>query len=314
MGWLGDDYPKALLPVGNEPLIRHHLRLLHELGVREVFVVVGYRGTDVMQAVDDETFGLKVQFVEQGRPLGSAHALGRLRPHVRAPFLLTLGDYYLSCANPGRMLERLQEGSSAIAAKREPETQVLAEACELRVDEHARIVGITEKPAVPHGDIKGCGFYALQPTVFDAVARTPRTALRDEYELTVALELYIDRGEPVFAEEVICWDRNMTHPQDVLECNLQWLVREEKNELVGDGALVEVGARLDRAVIGRGARIPSGLSLKEVVVFPSVCCTGSEVLRRALVTSRGILFVGEDVPSSDPHRSQITSELSLREE
>jgi NDP-sugar pyrophosphorylase family protein len=43
MGALGEQYPKALLPIGNEPVIVHHLRLLESLGVRDVYVIVGHR-------------------------------------------------------------------------------------------------------------------------------------------------------------------------------------------------------------------------------------------------------------------------------
>ena len=39
MGSLGEGYPKALLPLANEPLMAHHLRLFAELGIRKAFVL-----------------------------------------------------------------------------------------------------------------------------------------------------------------------------------------------------------------------------------------------------------------------------------
>ena len=295
MGPLGDQYPKALLPVANRPLIAHHLQLLHELGVREVFVVTGHRAPDVVQAMGaGHARGLSVHYVEQRAALGSAHALGQLRPYVHGPFVVILGDYYLSAVDPGRLVRHLDDGrSSAIAARREPDRRLLSEACELRVDGGGRVTGIVEKPARPAADLKGCGFYAFQPDMFDAIARTPRTALRDEYELTVALELYVGSGHALFAEEVIDWDQNLTRPDDVLECNLQWLARNRRNELVGEGARIGPGARLERTVVGANARVENGAALTETVVFNDTTLAGTDSLRRALVTPEGLIPVSE---------------------
>ena len=289
MGRLGERYPKALLPVANRPLIAHHLQLMKELGVAEVFVVTGYRAADVTAALtteltDGKAGGLALHFVKQQTALGSAHALGQLRPHVRGPFVVILGDYYFLPVDPTRLVRHLERGHSAMAARPEPNRRLLAEACELRVDQRGRVVGIVEKPARPSGDLKGCGFYAFQPEVFDAIARTPRTALRDEYELTVSLELFVDSGNALYAEEVIGWDQNFTHAYDVLDCNLQWLAHHDRNELIGHGARVGPEARLERTVVGANARIDNGAALTDVVVFDDSTLAATGPVRRALVT------------------------------
>ncbi|MDQ3980596.1 MAG: sugar phosphate nucleotidyltransferase [Actinomycetota bacterium] len=304
MGPLGDRYPKALLPVANRPLIAHHLQLLRDLGVAEVFVVTGYRASDVVQALADGNAqsGLRgpkaesrltLHFVEQREALGSAHALGQLRPYVQGPFVVILGDYYLSPVNPQALVRHLDDGcSSAIAARREPNRRLLSEACELRTDQQGRVTSIVEKPARPSGDLKGCGFYAFQPEVFDAIARTPRTALRDEYELTIALELFVESGHRLVVEELIEWDQNFTHPADVLQCNLQWLAHHGRNELVGEGARVGPQTRLERSVVGANARIDDGAALTDVVVFDEASVTGGTV-RRALVTPDALISLPE---------------------
>jgi len=287
MGTLGDDYPKALLPVANEPVIGHHLRLLCSLGVRRVFVVVGFRGLDIAQAIGKgQEYGTEVTYIEQGPPLGSAYALARVMPYINGPFFLTLGDYFFALSDPERMRQRLQAGESAIAAKREPERRLIVESCELRVDGDNRINRITEKPRSPVSDLKGCGFYALQPEVLDAVARTPRTALRDEYEIMGSLDLFVQDGFPLYAEEIIAWDRNFTRPEDVLAANLEWLDRGRLENLVHPLAQVEPGAQLSRAMVARDAQVAAGTHIQEVVVFPETRLNGGARLRRAVVTPR----------------------------
>lgn len=290
MGPLGEEYPKALLPVANEPLISHHLRLLHSLGVRKIFVIVGHCAPRVVQALGGgEAYGVDIQYVEQGASLGSAHALGRVRSKVQGPFLLVLGDYYFWPSDPHRLVRRLEEGrGSAISVKREPDRRLLSEACELQVNPEGRVLKIVEKPSAPGGDLKGCGFYALQPEVFDAVARTPRTALRDEYELSVSLQLYLEAGHCLYSEEVIVWDSNLTRPEDLLECNLHWLAHQGRNELIAEGARIEQGTTLERTLVGVDAWIASNSTLREVVVFPGAKVSGDSVLGRTLATPNGL--------------------------
>lgn len=294
MGALGEYYPKTLMPVANETLVGHHLKFLRDLGVQEVYIVVGHRATDIVRAIrNGESYGLNIKFLEQEQPLGSAHALGRVKPHVNRPFLLILGDYYFSLTDPKPLLDRLRNGTgSSIIAKQETDSRLVSEACGLDIDQTGRVLKIVEKPAVPKTTLKGCGVYALQPEFFDAVARTPRTALRDEYELSVALEIYIESGNPLFAEQIIAWDFNFTRAQDLLECNLEWLRQENRNQLIARDTLIGPETRLENVVVGDHSQLTGNLSLKNVVVFSEVSLEGANTIESALVTPHGTFLMG----------------------
>jgi glucose-1-phosphate thymidylyltransferase len=285
LGSLGEIYVKALLPVANEPVIAHQLRLLHRLGVRRVLVIVGHHGADLTAAIGDGSrYGLDISYIPQPAPLGSAHALASVRSQVRSPFLLTLGDYYFVPTDPSRMIRRLGRGESAVATKRETLPVLVREACAVYSGPDARVLDIVEKPSDPHTDVKGCGFYALQPEFFDAVSRTPRTALRDEYELTVSLELFVQAGQALFSEEIIEWDSNITRPQDVLDCNLEWLERHRLGALVSADAFVDPATTMERAVIGNGARVLGRNTLNGVVVFAGTEVADCGPVERTLLT------------------------------
>ena len=288
MGDLGQNYPKALLPVGDAPVVGHQLRILHDLGVRSVFIVVGHCAASVVQYFGDgRDFGVELTYVEQPQTLGSAHALQLLRSDLTGPFLLVLGDCFFLADDFGRLVERLDEGASAIVAKTERDPNSIASTCELLTDQTGRVLGLLEKPIAPKGDLKGCGFYSLQPSVFDSVAKTPRTALRDEYELTVSLDLHVKSGHAMYAEQLQVWECNFTRPKDVLESNLEWLQRRRETYFIGRGATIEDNSTLRRVVVGPGARVSSGATLDEVVVFPNALVPAGETLRRALVTPYG---------------------------
>jgi dTDP-glucose pyrophosphorylase len=157
--------------------------------------------------------------------------------------------------------------------------------------EQGQLVGIVEKPTALKSNLKGCGLYAFQPDIFDAVARTPRTALRDEYELSVSLELYIQSGHPVYAEEIIEWDYNFTRPEDVLKCNLRWLAQQRRNQLIGSESHVDEGTALHQVVIGNQARVSKIASLKEAVVFSGASLERGGAIEWALVTPERLYFL-----------------------
>ncbi|MGF1640792.1 MAG: nucleotidyltransferase family protein [Rhodospirillales bacterium] len=284
MGKVGELHPKALLPIANRPAITHHFDLLRRLGIGRVFVVVGHRSDLLVAAVERMPLDdLRVTFVDQGDARGSAHALGRLRDRIGGAFVVLLGDYLFDCADPSRMLARLRDGSAgAIACKEETDRDMIRQACLVEAAEDGRVRTIVEKPVAPHGRLKGCGFYAFQPEIFDAVARTPRTALRDEYELTVAIEIYLGMGRPFHAEPIIAWDANLTRPDDLLDCNLRWLSRLGADNLVAETASLQGRLSLRRTVVGAGAHLSGEGRLDQVLVFPDSASTVTDDVSRTI--------------------------------
>ncbi len=295
MGAIGEQIPKTLLPVANQELIAHQLQLMSLLGIREVYVVVGFRAIDVVQAVGDGSqFGVAVHYIDQGQPLGSAHAVGRVMPYVNSPFLLTLGDYYFAPAEPEKLIRRLQNGQAAIAVKREPIRQLIVESCEVQIDPDQRVLSIVEKPKAPQTNLKGCGIYALQPDFFDAIARTPRTALRDEYEISNSLALYMQSGQSIYTEEIIAWDYNFTRPEDVLNANMEWLTRNDCESLVAEDAYIEPGVKLSRAVVGRDSRIEGPVMINDAVIFPGTVIQTHSLIDRALLAPNLFISCAEN--------------------
>jgi GDP-4-dehydro-6-deoxy-D-mannose reductase len=68
--------------------------------------------------------------------------------------------------------------------------------------------------------LKGCGIYAFDLPIFDAIRRTPRTAQRDEYEITSSIQILIDDGYPVYPAEIVSTDINLTIASDLLRANV----------------------------------------------------------------------------------------------
>lgn len=304
MGETARQVPKPTMLVGDAPVIAHQVRAMEAVGIRTVFVVVRQGAEGVIRAaLEPHCPNMDIHYVEQTQPLGSANAVGRLAGLFDNPFVLLLGDYYVEDSEQvlESMLSAAQRvGGSSTLAKNEPNRRFLREACAVEADEDGRVVRIVEKPIRPSTRLKGCGYYVLQPEFFDAVRCTPRTALRDEYELTHALDLFVQRGNPVAVVETKSRDTNLTRPADVLQCNLEWLERRGLDYYVAPGVELPSGVRLDKCVIGSGVRLHDVVDLREVVAFAgSVRCGPSRI-------DRALLFDGELVPTDGASTSGST--------
>lgn len=292
MGEWARRVPKAIMPVGDAPLVVHQIRAMKAVGIQRVFVVVGEWKEKIRAAVEDHELGVEVVYVEQGEPLGSANAVGRLAPHIDGCFVLLLGDYWVERSQEvlERMIRAAEEGDgSSTLTKLESDAKLLREACCIEVGEDGRIEEIVEKPFRPTTQLKGCGYYVLRPEFFDAVRRTPRTALRDEYELTVALDIFVQRRNRVYAVESDSPDTNFTRPLDVLHCNLRWLERQRLSSYVSPKVELPASLRLEQCIIGAGAEVGELQELREVVVFPGACCRGIQRLQRAIVVQGDVV-------------------------
>jgi NDP-sugar pyrophosphorylase family protein len=91
-----DRLPKALIDVRGVPLLDYHLNLLRDAGIRHVVVVVGYLGDSIRDHVGGgEAVGLRVEYVEQGIPRGTGHAVSAALSRVASdPFIVAYSDVY----------------------------------------------------------------------------------------------------------------------------------------------------------------------------------------------------------------------------
>ena len=265
-------YPKPLLPIGNRPILGHHLEMFHRLGIGPAYIVVGHLMDRIINAFGRHSpEGDDINYVEQDNILGIAHAVGRVEPHLDGPFMLVLGDIFYLAPQMKRMVDRYMQGDVAavLAVKEETSPEPVKKNFTVEMDDAGFVTRVVEKPRRPSTLLKGCGIYLFGPEVFDAIHRTPRTAMRDEYEITNTLQILIDDGHKVVTESVIDWDLNVTFPVDLLEGNLAYLQQSGRDNLVADGVHLGDEVRLERCVVGAGAHIQGPVHLSDCVVFPN---------------------------------------------
>jgi dTDP-glucose pyrophosphorylase len=266
--------PKPILPILNRPLLSHQIDVMRGCGIAEIHIVVGHRGYQVASLIGDGAqFGVRIHFIEQETTLGLAHAVGALEARVQLPFLLMLGDIYFHLKAPLEpLLEQVLNGetNANLVSMYEPDPEMVRRNFIIDADGQARVRRVIEKPRYVNSQLKGCGLYVFDQHIFDAIRRTPRTAMRDEYEITDSIQILINDGYVVHHHPIVERDLNLTKPEDLLTINLIELERKGLPCLVGDQVTAPPGTRIERSVIGDGVVIRHPIRISNSVLMPNI--------------------------------------------
>jgi glucose-1-phosphate thymidylyltransferase len=284
-------YPKPILPILGKPLLQHQVECLREVGVRRVIIVIGHLGFEIVRALGDgRDLGVEIDFVDQGSTLGIAHALSKLEPVIDRPFMLFLGDIFFLHDDLRRMVTMLgpDEVHGVLAVKDEPSVEAVRRNFVVLEDDAGFVRRVIEKPQYPPSRLKGCGLYLFDPMFFDAVRRTPRTAMRDEYEITDAIQIFVDDGHRVRAARVIRDDLNLSYPADLLDINLKLLGDGTRNH-IGKGVRLAPGCSVEHSVIMDGAIVTHPIAIRDTLIFPEVTVSAASDLRRTIVTAEHVI-------------------------
>lgn len=90
-----NDLPKPMLRIAGKPIIEYQIESLLNSGIRNIIIVVGYLKNSIIDYFGDGSkLGIRIQYIEEMEPLGTAGALYYLRDEVD-DFILLFGDLIL---------------------------------------------------------------------------------------------------------------------------------------------------------------------------------------------------------------------------
>lgn len=283
--------PKPVLPVLDKPIICHQLEIMASLGIAKVFIVVGHRGYEVVREIERQPSpDIEIVYIDQEETLGIAHCVGLLEPLIEGAFLLLLGDIYFHAPKISDLIEEFyEEGVDAVlGAIEEEDDAIISKNFSIMLDDSGQVTRVVEKPRFPKSRLKGVGVYLFNSLVFDAIRRTPRTAMRNEYEITDSIQILIDDGHSVRASCSIEADLNVTAPADLIEVNTWVLDQQGLDYYVSESAKIGEGVVIKRSVIGAGATVGKGAKIKNSVVFADAVIDPDAVVESAVVTESAV--------------------------
>jgi dTDP-glucose pyrophosphorylase len=157
---LTENTPKPMLPMAGRPVMEHLIEQLRDSGVKEVLVTTHFKPEKIMAHFGDgREHGLKVRYVREETPMGTAGALSLVGEFTK-PILVVNGDIVTS-VDFGAML--------AFHRDNEADLTMGVRQCGLRVPygvvqtKGVRVTGVREKPRFNF--FIAAGMYLLEPSV-----------------------------------------------------------------------------------------------------------------------------------------------------
>ena len=260
--------PKQLIPVANKPVLIYALEDLRKAGITEVGVILGLNGREqVMERIGDGSdYGVNVCYIDQGAPLGIAHAVACAEDFLADdPFVVYLGDNILRHGIAPLVAEYGEGQCDAVIALQRvpnPERYGVAE-----VDEGGRLIQLVEKPQKPKSDLALVGVYLFTTPIFDAI-RQIQPSWRNELEITDAIQRLIDTRYVVKHHVIKGWWKDTGMPEDILEVNR--LLLDDLVPLI-EGTVEEGAILKGRVSIGKGSVLKIGCTVFGPTIIGENC-------------------------------------------
>ena len=90
---VNSEIPKPMIPILDKPILQYQIEALSSQGVQEIILVIGYLGNVIKEYFSDGgKFGVRIDYIEEKEPLGTAGALFLLKDKIQEDFLLLCGD------------------------------------------------------------------------------------------------------------------------------------------------------------------------------------------------------------------------------
>jgi len=265
--------PKQLIPVANKPVLIYALEDLRKAGITDIAVILGLNGREqVIERIGDGSqYGVSVSYIDQGAPLGIAHAVACAEDFMgHDPFVVYLGDNILR-HGIAPLVAEFGEGTcdAVIALQRVPDPQRYGVA---ELDETSgRLVQLVEKPKVPKSDLALVGVYLFTYPIFEAI-RQIKPSWRDELEITDAIQKLIDTRHIVKHHVIQGWWKDTGTADDILEVNR--LLLDDLDP--GVEGTVETGAEVKgRVALGKGSVLRDGSVVSGPIIIGENCTIDS---------------------------------------
>lgn len=304
--------PKVLLNVAGKPIIGHIMDKLIASGIDEAIVIVGYLG-DMIESYLRNNYDIRFTFVTQQERLGLAHAIWMCNEHVKdnEPVFIILGDTIFDV----ELSAILNSPVSSLGVREVDDPSRFG----IAITDNGKIEKLVEKPSEPVGNLAIVGLYYIKnsETLFACIERLidENIKTKGEYQLTDALQLMIEKGEPLTTFPVNNW-YDCGKPETLLSTNEILLKNHNSGSsfpgcIVNEPVFVAKSAKINNAIIGPNTTIGEDAVIEDAIIKNSIIGNGSKVQHVSL--DKSIIGNNADL-SGDAHEANIGdfSEIKLR--
>jgi dTDP-glucose pyrophosphorylase len=196
------ELPKPMIEVRGKPVLQHIVEGLRDAGIREFFIIVGYRADAVQNFFGDGSrYKIAIQYATQVVQDGTGRVVDMARNFAGdSAFILSYGDILVDPQNYKSIVD-LPDNIEAIITVTRGED--VSKGGAVFLNDQMELVYLREKspPGEPTSPWYNAGIYAFRPSIFAFTARL-KPSPRGEYELTDAIRELAQSGKKVKALEL----------------------------------------------------------------------------------------------------------------
>jgi mannose-1-phosphate guanylyltransferase len=280
--------PKPMLPTAGLPFLTHLLSRIADAGIEHVVLGTSYKaGVFESEFGDGSKLRLQIDYVVEDEPLGTGGGIANVSEKLRHDTALVFNGDVLSGADLGALLDCHENNGADVTLHLVRVGDPRAFGC-VPTDSEGMVTAFLEKTQDPPTDQINAGCYVFKREVIERIPKG--RALSVEREVFPGL---LSDGLRVCGYVDSTYWRDMGTPEDFVRGSAD-LVRgiapspalrgHRGEELVHDGAAVAPGALLiGGTVVGRGAEIGAGARLDGAVIFDGVHVGAGAVIERSII-------------------------------
>jgi NDP-sugar pyrophosphorylase family protein len=316
-------------------MIEHILLGARDAGVDHIAIVVSYLGDQIREALGDGSrLGLRLEYVEQGDPKGTGHAVLLCERFVGdEAFFLSWGDILVPARNYPKVVSAFVPGQTdAVLSVNWVEDPYEGAAVYVK---DRWVERIEEKP--PQGTatthFNNAGLFVFTPELFGRL-RQLRPSPRGEIELPDAVQAMIRDGAQIAAVELEGYWSDVARPSAVLALN-EKIIQDRWSDrcgvyvdpsarvsegavlrppvFIGPGCVVEQAKLGANVVLASDCVIKKGAQLKETALFAGARVGEQARLRYCLVEEGARLQEGGAVAGDRQHPLIVRSDGTLEQ-
>jgi mannose-1-phosphate guanylyltransferase len=280
--------PKPMLPTAGLPFLTHLLSRIADAGIEHVVLGTSYKaGVFESEFGDGSKLGLQIDYVVEDEPLGTGGGIANVSEKLRHDTALVFNGDVLSGADLRALLDSHGNSGADVTLHLVRVGDPRAYGC-VPTDSDGVVTAFLEKTQDPPTDQINAGCYVFKREVIERIPKG--RALSVEREVFPGL---LQDGLRVCGYVDSSYWRDMGTPEDFVRGSAD-LVRgiapspalggQRGEMLVHDGAAVAPGALLiGGTVVGRGAEIGAGARLDGAVIFDGVRVGAGAVIERSII-------------------------------
>jgi len=201
---LTKNMPKPMLEIDQTPLLHRIVEQLKNNGISNIFMATNYRAEIIKDYFKDgSNHGVKIGYIDEQEPLGTAGALGLFSSEENRPILVINGDI-LTQLNFHLMYDfHNNHNSDLTMGVRIYETEIPYGVIET---DDIRVKSLKEKPV--HASIVNAGIYILN---YDMLQFVPKNKF---FNMTDLIEVLLKEGKTVISFPIQEYWLDIGHPAD----------------------------------------------------------------------------------------------------